>query len=215
MPDRESVEVRVAAERAIAWRDASLAHARTLEEASGWRVVRDEQGRRVERLTPRAGPEAIRGEMLLAGDLAEVAQRLLLDRESHKAWDPSLTQFRVLARPAADHEVVQLDVRTGAHPLVQNRELLIHEAIVRSGAAIEAIGASRAFDDVPTFRGCLRAELHVSWRRIERRADGLVRYRALWQTDLRGWMPASLVASGQVSAMRAELKRFAGWWPVG
>ncbi len=199
---------------ATAWREAALLRAAALEASGDWRVAHDDEGRRVERLAPPDGPAAIRGEAFLRGELDEIARRLLLDRESHKAWDPSLTQFRVLARPAPDHELVQLDVRTGAHPLVQNRELLIHEAILRREGAIEAIAASRAHPHVPTFAGCLRAELLVSWRRLEREPDGRVRYRALWQTDLLGWMPRALVASGQVGAMRAELKRFASWWPL-
>lgn len=200
---------------AIAWRDAALRHARALDASDAWRTAHDERGRRVERFAPGEGPDAIRGEARLHGDLDAIARRLILDREAHKAWDPSLTRFRVLARPSPDHELVQLDVRTGAHPLVQNRELLIHEATVRHDEGLEAIAASRPRDDVAPFPGCLRAELHVSWRRLERQADGSVRYRALWQTDLRGWMPRALVASGQVSAMRAELKRFAAWWPLG
>lgn len=199
---------------AISWRDAARAHAVSLEASPAWRAVHDDEGRRVARLAPAEGPEAICGEALFRGGFDEIAQKLLLDREAHKAWDPSLTQFRVLARPGDDHELVLLDVRTGAHPFVQNRELLIHEAIVRSDVGIEAIAASRARPDVPSFAGCLRAELRVSWRRLERQPDGRVRYRALWQTDLLGWMPRSLVAGGQVSAMRAELKRFAAWWPT-
>jgi len=201
--------------RARAWRDEALDRAQALDDDLRWRNVHDEGGRIVALLKRNDGPDAIRGEATLHGDFDAIAHTLLLDRESHKSWDPSLTRFELLARLGDAHTLVHLDVRTGAHPVVRDRELVMHEATIRTAAGLETIAASRPFDEVPRFDGCVRAELLVAWRRLERHRDGTLRYRALWRTDLRGRLPRSLVTRGQVAAMRAELRKFSERWSAG
>ncbi|MCB9778562.1 MAG: hypothetical protein H6742_08380 [Alphaproteobacteria bacterium] len=206
------VELSIA--QARAWRAEALGRARDFEEAPGWRTKVQEGPLSVEVLHPPGDHAVVRGEVLLAGPLASLAPAILLDRDASRAWDPTLSRWRVLARcPEEASELVQIDVLTGAHPLVRNRELVFFEATL-GGTGVSTIARSQDLPQVPPLDGCRRAFLALAWRRLEPLDDTVLRYRAMWQTDMRGALPRGAVARGQVDAMARELRWFGEKWPA-
>ncbi len=200
------------AEACAAWVDELHARRDELDRARGWTPLGQRDGLVVE-LLRQDGADCVRGEVLLGTELETAAQRLVLDRDAMLAWDPTADRCVEHGR-LGDHALLQMPVLTGAHPLVQNREFLFHEAVERVPGGIAALGASRDVPGIAPLPGCRRATLAFSMRCLQEVPEG-VRCRATWQVDLGGWMPKGLVTSGQVSAMLREHATFRSWWPTG
>ena len=204
--------------QATAWLTELEARAEAVMGDPGWVVATDDNGLKIELLNgshPRG--DHVRGSVVLGTSLETAADRLLLDQDAHVAWDDTLDRWVSHGELEADgvvHRVLQIPVFTGAHPIIQNRELLYHEAIVKTPSSVTTLGASRDLPGIAVLQGCRRAWLGLSVRTVALVKPGQVRYSALWQTDLGGWLPRRAVTRGQVKAMRAEHQKFRGWWPV-
>lgn len=204
------------------WHAENLEHAAAAAAHPGWEVAAtaaapDGAPLQVERLrTQHPRGDFLRGSVLLGVDLATAAHRLLVDPDAHVDWGDTLDHCELhdeLEVDGVTHRLLQIPVKTGAHPLVRDRELVYHEAIVRSEASVTTVAASRPAPSVPGLPGHRRAWLGLSHRQVTRCDAGQVCYRALWQTDLGGWLPRAAVTRGQVRAMLKEHQTFRGWWP--
>ena len=204
------------------WHAENLRRADEAHAQAGWQVAATAELDRgpclqVERLRsshPRG--DFVRGAVPLSVSLDAAAERLLIDQDAHVSWDPTLDRFVLhdqLEVGGVTHRLLQIPVLTGAHPLVRNREFVYHEAIVRTDRAVTTVGGSRPAGSVSPFAGHRRAWLGLSHRQVATLDGGRVRYRALWQTDLGGWLPRRAVTGGQVRAMLDEHRRFWSWWP--